>query len=172
MVGATIHGATVTAVNSALASLDLAGVLAEDLAELEAQVHESLSIDARLASLGVELVGVRFTVLRPDPDVEKALQTPSRELIQQKADRATYERRATAVEREAAIGENELANQIELAKRQERLIEQKGANDRRRPPPRTNGPASRPTTGSPASSCWPCSAPIWPRVCPPSSTSC
>lgn len=130
-IGATIYGATSTAVASALAGLALGGVLAVDLAELGARVNAALREDPRLASIGVEIVGVRFTVLRPAPDVEKALQTPAREMIQQQADRATYERRATAVEREAAIGENELANQIELARRQERLIEQKGANGRR-----------------------------------------
>ena len=42
------------------------------------------------------------------------MQTPAREAIQQDAERATFERRALAVEKEAAIGENELANQVEL----------------------------------------------------------
>jgi hypothetical protein len=63
--------------------------------------------------------------------VERALRTPAREQIQQEADRATYERRAVAVERERAIAENELASQIELARREERLVEQRGTNARR-----------------------------------------
>ncbi len=130
-VGASIHGATGAAVASALNGLDLASVLTLDHAELGAHVTERLVNDVRIASIGVEIVGVRFAVLRPDPSVEKALQTPARELIQQEADRATFERRAIAVEHEAAVGENELANQIELATRQERLITQRGANERR-----------------------------------------
>lgn len=130
-VGASIHGATGAAVASALNGLDLANVLTLDHAELGAHVTDRLVSDARIASIGVEIVGVRFAVLRPDPSVEKALQTPARELIQQEADRATFERRAIAVEHEAAVGENELANQIELATRQERLITQRGANERR-----------------------------------------
>ena len=64
--------------------------------------------------------------------MEKALQTPTREAVQQEADRATYERRALAVEREGAIGENELANRIELARREEQLVTQHGTNARRR----------------------------------------
>jgi hypothetical protein len=64
--------------------------------------------------------------------VEKALKTPTRERIQQEADKATFERRAIAVERERAIAENELQNKIELAKREQALIEQRGANERRR----------------------------------------
>jgi hypothetical protein len=69
--------------------------------------------------------------LRPEPEVERALRTPAREQIQQEADRATYERRAVAVERERAIAENELASQIELARREEQLVEQRGTNSRR-----------------------------------------
>ncbi|HLK00103.1 MAG TPA: hypothetical protein VKU39_09380, partial [Streptosporangiaceae bacterium] len=60
-----------------------------------------------------------------------ALRTPARELIQTDADRATYERRALAVERERAIAENELRNQIELARQEEHLITQRGTNARR-----------------------------------------
>ncbi len=63
--------------------------------------------------------------------MERALRTPAREQIQQEADRATYERRAVAVERERAIAENELASQIELARREEQLVEQRGTNARR-----------------------------------------
>ena len=48
--------------------------------------------------------------------------------MQQAADRATFERRAMAVERERAIGENELQTQIELARREEQLVAQRGAN--------------------------------------------
>jgi hypothetical protein len=70
--------------------------------------------------------------LKPTPELEKALQTTTREAIQQDADKATFERRALAVERERAIAENELKNQIELAKREETLIQQRGQNERRR----------------------------------------
>jgi hypothetical protein len=52
--------------------------------------------------------------------------------VQQDADKATYERRALAVERERAIAENELQNQIELARREEQLVEQQGQNERKR----------------------------------------
>ena len=57
---------------------------------------------------------------------------PAREAIQQQADQATFARRALAVEKERAIQENELQSQIELAKREEQLIDQRGQNERRR----------------------------------------
>jgi regulator of protease activity HflC (stomatin/prohibitin superfamily) len=90
-----------------------------------------LTADPRLGDVGVTVVDVRVVSVRAEPDVERAMQTPARELLQQEADRATFERRALAVEREAAIGENELANQIELARRQEQLVAQRGTNTRR-----------------------------------------
>ena len=74
---------------------------------------------------------MRVVAIRPEPEVEKALQTPTREQVQQDADRATYERRALAVERERAISENEMQSQIELARREEELVGQRGANARR-----------------------------------------
>lgn len=76
-------------------------------------------------------MAVRVVAIRPEAEVERALRTPAREQIQQEADRATYERRAVAVERERAIAENELASQIELARREEQLIDQRGTNARR-----------------------------------------
>jgi hypothetical protein len=53
-------------------------------------------------------------------------------MVQQAADKATYERRAMAVERERSIAENELQNQIELARREEQLVNQRGQNERLR----------------------------------------
>jgi len=55
----------------------------------------------------------------------------AREQGQQDADKATFERRALAVERERAISENEMQSQIELARREEQLVIQRGANGRR-----------------------------------------
>jgi regulator of protease activity HflC (stomatin/prohibitin superfamily) len=91
----------------------------------------ALGEDPRLAETGVAVVSARVVAIRPEPDMERALQTPTREGLQQEADRATYERRAVAVERERAIAENELQSKIELARRQNQLVEQDGANARR-----------------------------------------
>jgi uncharacterized membrane protein YqiK len=79
----------------------------------------------------VAVIGLTVLAIRPEPDVEKALQTPTREQLQADADRATFERRALAVERERAIAENELATKIELAARREALVSQEGTNARR-----------------------------------------
>ncbi|ALJ21771.1 SPFH domain-containing protein [Microbacterium sp. No. 7] len=129
-IAAPLHGAATAVVVHLLQPLRLDEALRTDLARLGARATELLAADERLADLGVQIVGVRFALLRAEPDVERALQTPAREAIQQDADRATFARRALAVEREAAIGENELANQIELAKRQEELVVTRGRHSR------------------------------------------
>src|SRR5215210_5386506 len=62
-----------------------------------------LLAEPALPELGIELVAVRVADLAPSAEVEKALRQPTREAIQQRADAATFERRATAVEKERAI---------------------------------------------------------------------
>jgi regulator of protease activity HflC (stomatin/prohibitin superfamily) len=115
-----------------LAGLTLAAALAEGMGAVRSTVASGLASDDRLRQTGIEVVDVRVVALRPETDVERALQTPAREQVQQEADKATYERRALAVERERAISENELQSQIELATREEQLVSQRGANERRR----------------------------------------
>jgi regulator of protease activity HflC (stomatin/prohibitin superfamily) len=114
-----------------IARSPLASVLADGVSQVRDQIAGGLTADARLAETGIAVIGVRVVAIRPEPDMEKALRTPARELVQQESDRATFERRALAVERERAIAENEMQSQIELARREEQLVAQRGANARR-----------------------------------------
>jgi regulator of protease activity HflC (stomatin/prohibitin superfamily) len=114
-----------------LARTPLSAALVDGVAAVRERVAAGLGAEPRLPATGIEVVAVRVMALRPEPEVERALRTPAREQIQQEADRATYERRAVAVERERAIAENELASRIELARREEQLVEQRGTNARR-----------------------------------------
>lgn len=115
-----------------IASLPLDEALGTGLTPVRERVAAGLREDTRLAETGLTVLGARVVAMRPEPEVEKALRTPTRELIQQAADKATYERRALAVERERAISENELQNQIALARQEEQLVAQRGANARRK----------------------------------------
>jgi regulator of protease activity HflC (stomatin/prohibitin superfamily) len=114
-----------------LARIPLSAALTDGVSAVRERVAAGLAAEPRLPATGIEVVAVRVVALRPEPEVERALRTPAREQIQQEADRATYERRAVAVERERAIAENELASRIELARREEQLVEQRGTNARR-----------------------------------------
>ncbi|MDQ0030899.1 SPFH domain-containing protein [Arthrobacter bambusae] len=114
-----------------IATTTLAEALERGVSQLRTVLTEALRADPRLLSTGIEILGVQVLAVRPESDVERALQTPVREQLQAEADRAVYERRAVAVERERTISENEMASQIELATRREHLVAQEGANARR-----------------------------------------
>lgn len=115
-----------------IARLGVRELLSEGLGELQRSIEEGLTADESLAGMGLEVVTARVYDLKPSAELEKALQTPTRETLQQAADQATFERRALAVEKERAIAENELKNQVELARREEELIAQRGQNERHR----------------------------------------
>jgi hypothetical protein len=114
-----------------LARVPLAEALTT-IAPVREAVSAALADEPRLADVGVAVVSARVVAIRPEPELERALQTPTREAVQVEADRATYARRAQAVEQERSIAENELQNKIELARREQQLVEQHGANSRRR----------------------------------------
>lgn len=101
-----------------LAKTDLRHVLAEGAAEIREHISTGLEGEACLSEMGLEVTAVRVSSVKPVAEVEKALQIPVREAIQQEADEATFRRRAEAVQKERAIQENELQNQIELARRE------------------------------------------------------
>jgi regulator of protease activity HflC (stomatin/prohibitin superfamily) len=104
----------------------------EGLLQVRERIEDGLRANDELSAMGIELVTVRLSKLSPSAEMEKALQAPTRQAIQQQADQAAFERRALAVEKERAIAENELQNKIELARREQALIEQHGRNEHRR----------------------------------------
>lgn len=114
-----------------LARTPLLAALATGATTARDQIAAGLATDTRVGATGLVVLDVRVVAVRAEPEVDKALRTPTRERLQQEADRATFERRALAVERERAISENELQSQIELARREEQLVTQRGANARR-----------------------------------------
>jgi regulator of protease activity HflC (stomatin/prohibitin superfamily) len=129
---------------------DLRVALTQGALETRVAIASALAEDVALAEAGLAIVSVRMSIIRPTADLEKAIEAPTRERIKQEADEAAYGRRALAVEKERAIAENELQNRIELAKREEHLIAQNGANERDRA--RLAAEAARITSDTEASS--------------------
>jgi SPFH domain / Band 7 family len=115
-----------------MAGTPLTAALAAGPEPVRAAVAARLTNDPRLDELGIAVVAVRVLAVRAAPELERALQTPTREAAQARADEATFRRRADAVEQERAIAENELSNSIELARRRQELIEREGEGTRRR----------------------------------------
>ncbi|MRS11905.1 MAG: band 7 protein [Actinobacteria bacterium] len=111
-----------------IAERPLENVLAEGVGALRSRIAEGLAAERSIGEMGIAVVTVRVASVRPTSEVEKALQTPVREAIQTDADRALFQRRALAVEKERSIAEAEMQNRIELSKREELLLGQQGAN--------------------------------------------
>ncbi len=113
-----------------LKSLGVREVLEAGLAPLQAAINDGFRKDPTLDEMGLSVISVRVAALTPSSELARALQAPTFESLQQKADEATFSRRALAVEKERAIAENELANQVELATRRRDLIAREDENAR------------------------------------------
>jgi regulator of protease activity HflC (stomatin/prohibitin superfamily) len=107
-------------------------LLDSGLEPLRARLESSLAAATPLAEIGISIVAIRLSNIAPSKELERALQIPTFEALQQKADQATFERRALAVEKERAITENELATKTELARREKLLIAEESENARNR----------------------------------------
>lgn len=129
---ARITGLVSQAALDYLAGADIRALLDAGIDPLRALLEKALVASPDLKELGIAVVSVRLQNLAPSSELERALQTPTFEALQQKADQATFERRALAVDKERAIAENELANRVELARREKELIAEEADNARDR----------------------------------------
>lgn len=105
-------------------------LLEAGLAPVQAAIDAGFKSDPTVDAMGLEVVSIRVSALSPSSELYRALQAPTFESLQQKADEATFSRRALAVDKERAIAENELQNQIELASRRKDLIAREDDNAR------------------------------------------
>lgn len=105
-------------------------LLEAGLAPVQTAIEAGFDSDPTLDAMGLEVVSTRVSALSPSSELYRALQAPTFESLQQQADEATFSRRALAVDKERAIAENELQNQIELAARRKDLIAREDANAR------------------------------------------
>lgn len=79
--------------------------------------------------LGVEILGLSITAIKPMPDMAKAMEAAAREKMLGKADQAVYERRNAAVEMERQIKESELNTEIAVEQKRRQMREAKMAAD-------------------------------------------
>ncbi|MEO8531969.1 MAG: SPFH domain-containing protein, partial [Deltaproteobacteria bacterium] len=100
------------------------------LAPLQSDINAKFAAERSLPDMGLQIIFVRVAALSPSSELARALQVPTFEALQQKADEATFSRRALAVDKERAIAENELANKVELATRRRDLIAREDENAR------------------------------------------
>ena len=82
-----------------------------------------------LVALGVEIIDLSVLAITPTKEMSRALESETRELIQQQADQAIYARRNAAVEEERRIKESELKTEIAVENKRREIRETKMAAD-------------------------------------------
>ena len=105
---------------------------------IEERILEGLKASQAISMLGIEILGANILAIQATPEMARALETETREKLQQEADQAIYERRNFAVEQERKIMESELNTEIAVEEKQKQIAEkkmesevQKAENDRK-----------------------------------------
>lgn len=97
--------------------------------EIEIKILEGLKSSPAINMVGIEILGANILSIRATPEMAKALETNTREKLQQEADEAIYERRNFAVEQERKIKESELNTEIAIEEKQKQIAEKKMESD-------------------------------------------
>ena len=90
---------------------------------LIADMLVSLKNSPAVQMLGVEVLGLSISAIKPTPEMAKALQADAREELLKQADEAIYARRNAAVEMERTIKENELKTEIAVEEKRRQVRE-------------------------------------------------
>lgn len=105
---------------------------------IEEEILDGLKSSKAIAMLGIDILGANILGIQATPEMSRALETETREKLQQEADQAIYERRNFAVEQERKIKETELNTEIAIEEKQKQIAEkkmetevQKADNDRK-----------------------------------------
>lgn len=100
--------------------LDLAECLARGR-ELGPALLPRIQEDPETRDMGLRILGLRISSLKPNPETARALEAGKRELLLQEADEAIYRRRNAAVEQERIIQENELNTRIAVEEKEREI---------------------------------------------------
>ncbi|WP_245794668.1 SPFH domain-containing protein [Flaviramulus basaltis] len=92
---------------------------------IEENITKGLKSSQAIGMLGIEILGANILAIQATPEMTRALETETREKLQQEADQAIYERRNFAVEQERIIKESELNTEIAVEEKQKQIAEKK-----------------------------------------------
>lgn len=90
---------------------------------IEKRILEGLQASAAISILGIEIISASILNISPTPEMKRALETETREKLQQEADQAIYQRRNFAVEQERKIKESELNTEIAVEEKKKQIAE-------------------------------------------------
>ncbi len=96
---------------------------------IEEKILIGLKSSEAIVMLGIEILGANILAIRATPEMARALETETREKLQQEADESIYERRNFAVEQERKIKESELNTEIAVEEKQKQISEKKMESD-------------------------------------------
>lgn len=96
---------------------------------IEENISKGLKSSTAIGMLGIEILGANILAIQATPEMTRALETETREKLQQEADQAVYERRNFAVEQERIIKESELNTEIAIEEKQKQIAEKKMESD-------------------------------------------
>ncbi|MFT5779541.1 MAG: hypothetical protein ACI837_002500 [Crocinitomicaceae bacterium] len=96
---------------------------------IENKILDGLKGSESISMLGIEILSASILAIQATPEMSRALETETREKLQQEADEAIYARRNFAVEQERKIKESELNTEIAVEEKQKQIAEKKMESD-------------------------------------------
>lgn len=97
--------------------------------QIVSDVLAGLRASQSVAMLGVEVMGLAITAIKPTPETSKALEAEAREQLLRQSDEAIYARRNAAVAQERLIKESELNTEIAVEEKRRQIRETKMSAD-------------------------------------------
>ncbi len=98
--------------------------------EVNASVLPMIQENLEINALGISIMGLRITSLKPTPETSRALEAEMREIVLQEADEAIYRRRNAAIEQERTIQENQLNTDIAVEEKKRQILEKQLISER------------------------------------------
>lgn len=96
---------------------------------IETNITDGLSNSNAIKLLGIEILSINILAIKATPEMERALETETRESLQQEADQAIYARRNFAVEQERKIKESELNTEIAIEEKNKQIAEKQAETE-------------------------------------------
>ncbi len=96
---------------------------------IETKITDGLSNSQAIKLLGIEILSINILAIKASPEMERALETETRESLQQEADQAIYARRNFAVEQERKIKESELNTEIAIEEKNKQIAEKQAETE-------------------------------------------
>lgn len=128
LLGARLVNATQVIAQAVIRPLSLRTVLQNPQAIVNG-ILDGLRKSEAVKNLGTQILDLSIIAIRPTPETARALESETREKIQQQADQAIYTRRNAAVEEERRIKESELNTEKAVEQKRREIRETKMAAD-------------------------------------------